>query len=211
MKLYEALRPILLLEHCKFQVKGPLSEDELATAESILGKTLPPSFRQWLLEIGDEACLFDFYLPFYSLLGEPDTECIVYATRFLNRHGWGLDPDLIVFAGSGQESLWAFDSAVSINGEYPIVEIGGIFSEEGRNYMLWNTSFHRFIFAQTLFWARHLHPALPEVLEDAEFIASINALFDPEIDLGTTDVYKQPQTIEEIRAHFWCKSETPRR
>ena len=208
MIAYEALRPFLLLEHCEFRGGGILSEDELAVAESTLGRPLPSSFRQWLIEVGDEVCLFNFYLQFYPLLGKPDTECVVYATHFLNQHGWGLDPDLIVFAGSGQESLWAFDSAVNIDGEYPVIEIGGIFSKEGRNYMLWNTSFHRFIFTQVLFWTRHLHPALPEVINDAEFIASINALFDPGIDLGATDVYKQPQTIEEIRAHFHLSRKT---
>jgi hypothetical protein len=202
MELYEALRPLLLLEHCKFQVKDTLSEAELAIAESVLGKPLPLSFRQWLLEVGDDARLFDFNLQFYPLSGEPDTECIVYATQFLNQHNWGLDSDLIVFAGSGQESLWAFDSAVDMTGEFPVIEVAGIFSEGRRKYMLWNTSFQRFIFSQALFWTRYHHPNLPEVEDDAGFIASINALFDPGIDLGTTDVYKQPQTIEEIRAHF---------
>ena len=70
-----------------------------------------------------------------------------------NQHYWGLDPDLIVFAGNGQGELWAED--------------------------------------------------------DAEFIASTNALFDPQIDLGTTDVYKQPQTIEQVRAHFRRRPEIP--
>jgi hypothetical protein len=205
MEFYEALRPLLLLEHCKFQVEGTLSEGELAIAESVLGKPLPFSFRQWLLEIGDNAHLFDFNLQFDPLLGEPDTECIVYGTRFLNQHNWGLDPDLIVFAGNGQESLWAFDSAVDMTGEYPVVEVAGMFSDEGRKYMLWNTSFQRFVFAQALFWIRYHHPNLPEVEDDAEFIASVNALFDPEIDLGATDVYRQPQTIEEIRALFQCR------
>jgi hypothetical protein len=209
MELYEALRPLLLLEHCKFQVRATLSEGELAIAESALGKPLPLSFRQWLLKVGDDARLFGFNLQFYPLLGEPDTECIVYATQFLNQHNWGLDPDLIVFAGNGQGEPWAFDSAVDIAGEYPVVKVAAIFSEEGRKYMLWNTSFQGFVFSQALFWTRYHHPNLPEIEDDAEFIASTNALFDPQIDLGTTDVYKQPQTIEQVRAHFRRRPEIP--
>ena len=206
MTLYEALRPLLLLEHCEFQSKGTLSEDELGIAELILDKPLPCSFRQWLLEVGDDVSLFIHQ--FYSLLGEPDTECIIYATQFLNRYRWELDPDLIVFAGSsGLESLWAFDSAVSLNGEYPVVEIGEMFSGGERKYMLWNTSFYRFIFAQTLFWARHLHPSLSEFDDDAKLMVSINALVDPEIDIGTTDIFDQPATMEEIRMWFRTRQE----
>jgi hypothetical protein len=197
---YEALRPLFLLEQCEFWSADCLSEPDIGEAEAILGRQLPPSFRSWLLEIGDATSLYGGSLSINTLLGPPDSMCIVHATPFLNRHRWELDPDLIVFARSGRETLWAFDSAVLVHDEYPVIEVAEMISQEGRKYMLWNTSFHRFIACQALFWTRDLHPTLPELTDTAQLWIEANQLFDPCIDVSVSDVYTRPSTISEVRA-----------
>jgi hypothetical protein len=180
-------------------------EEQVTEPETILDKSLPPSFREWLLVMGDRASLFDGNLQFDPLLDQPERPCIVYNLQRLNRHHWQLDHALIVFGNNGADELWAFDSAVQIGGEYPVIEIGAIFSNEGRNYKLWNTSFVRFIYSQALWCTRYFHPDLPEPEDEAvedEWIIAINHLLDPMIDLGRPRVYAEPQTMDEIRARF---------
>jgi SMI1 / KNR4 family (SUKH-1) len=205
MNTFEALRPLLLLEHNKTQIGASVSEKQIADAEAILGKPLPPSFHEWLLTIGDEAKLFDGNLRFDPLFDQREQPCIVYNLQRLNQHNWKLDSALIVFGSNGEGELWAFDSAVSIADEYPIVQVGAIFSTEGRNYKLWNSSFVRFLYSQALWWTRYFHPDLPEPENEAaeeEWMIAINRLLDPTIELGRPEVYTEPQIMDEIRAHF---------
>lgn len=202
MNTFEALRPLLLLEHNQVQLGMPVSERQISEAETILGKPLPRSFREWLLVIGDAANLFGGNLQFDPLIDFLDKPCIVYNLQRLNQYGWDLDPALIVFGNNGTGELWAFDSAVLIDSEYPVIQIGGIFSKGGRKYKLWNSSFARFIYSQVLWWTRYLHPNLPEPeneIVEEEWITIINHLLDPMINLGHPDVYIEPQTMAEIR------------
>ncbi len=202
MSTFEALRPLLLLEYNRVQTNSPVSEQQIDDAEAILGKPLPPSFREWLLVIGGAANLFGGNLQFDPLLGQPEESCIVYNLQRLNWHGWDLDPALIVFGNNGTGELWAFDSAMLIDGEYPVVQVGGIFSGDGRKYKLWNSSFVRFVYSQALWWTRYLHPNLPEPedeIDEEEWITTIYHLLDPMIDLGRPSVYIEPQTMTEIR------------
>lgn len=203
MSNYEALRPLLLLEQNKTQIGECLLETQIIEAETILGKPLPPSFRKWLLTVGNDAQLFDGNLSVDTLLGSPEDRCIVYNLQRLNQYNWGLDSSLIVFGGNGQTDLWAFDSATSLEGEYPVVGIGNIFSPEGRDYKLWSSSFERFIHSQALWWTRYFHPNLPSPLDEEtedEWVIEINRLFDPFINLGKPYIYASPQTMTEIRA-----------
>jgi len=203
MSTFEALRPLLLLEHNRAQIGTSISEQQINDAETILGKSLPLSFREWLLVIGDAANLFGGNLQFDPLLGHPEEPCIVYNLQRLNQHGWDLDPTLIVFGNNGTGELWAFDSAVLIDGEYPVLQVGGIFSSgEGRKYKLWNSSFARFVYSQALWWTRYLHPNLPEPEDETveeKWITAIYHLMDPTINLGRSNVYVEPQTMTEIR------------
>lgn len=202
MSIFEALRPLLLLEYNQVQIDPPVSEQQIDDAEAILGKPLPPSFREWLLVIGDAANLFGGNLQFDPLLGQPEELCIVYNLQRLNRYGWDLDPALIVFGNNGTGELWAFDSAMLIDGEYPVVQVGGVFSGDRRKYKLWNSSFVRFVYSQALWWTRYLHSNLPEPedeIEEEEWITTIYHLLDPMIDLGRPSVYIAPQTMTEIR------------
>ncbi|MCP4536895.1 MAG: SMI1/KNR4 family protein [Chloroflexi bacterium] len=206
MDTFEILRPILIIEHNQTQISPPLSDVQIANAEIVLGKLLPPSFREWLLVMGDKAYLFNGNLQIDPLLDQPGQPCIVHNLQRLNQYHWQLDPALIVFGSNGAGELWALDSAISTTeGEYPVVQVGAIFSDEGRNYKLSNSSFARFLYSQALWWTRYRHPALPEPKDESaedNWIITINRLLDPTIELGHPDVYAAPQTMTEIRSLF---------
>ena len=205
MSTFEAIRPLLILRPGTIKIGEPLSDEQVNDAEGLMSLALPPSLREWLTRIGDDAYLFDGNLRIDPLLGTPGELCIIHNLRRLNLHNWAIDPALIVFGNNGQGELWAFDSKVSIQGEYPVLQIAGIFSSDRRKYKLWNSSFARFLYSQTLWWTRYLHPELPppenESVEESWIIA-INHLLDPTIDLGRPDIYSGPRTIDEIRASF---------
>ncbi len=206
MNTFEMLRPILMLKHNQTQIAPPLSDVQIADAEIVLGKPLPPSFQEWLLTMGDKAYLFDGNLQIDPLLDQPEQPCIVYNLQRLNQYHWQLDPALIVFGSNGADELWAFDSAVStLEGEYPVIQVGAIFSNEGRNYKLWNSSFARFLYSQALWWTRYFHPDLPEPQDESteeDWIITVNRLLDPTIKPRYPNVYVTPQTMPEIRSLF---------
>lgn len=205
--MYEFLKPILLNSEGTLEIGRKVKRDEIIRAEAILGKRLPPSFVQWLLEIGDNCYLFDGNLRIHNLL--PDKEKgsnIVEQLGTLNSANWGLDRNLIIFGSNGSDELWAFYTGYVINGEYPIVEIGAIFSADMRDYKLWNTSFKKFITLQTIFWSRFLNPEL-EPLEKIELLREVQDIVEPKVDIASKDIYEESYSIQEIResleTKFW--------
>lgn len=205
--MYEFLKPILLNAEGTLEIGRKVKRDEIIRAEAILGKRLPPSFVQWLLEMGDNCYLFDGNLRISPLL--PDKEKgsnIVEQLGNLNSANWGLDRNLIIFGSNGSDELWAFYTGYVINGEYPIVEIGAIFSADMRDYKLWNTSFKKFITLQTMFWSRLLNPEL-EPIEKTELLREIQDIVEPKVDIASKDIYEESYSIQEIResleTKFW--------
>lgn len=205
--MYEFLKPILLASEGTLEIGRKVSNEEINKAEALLGKRLPPSFVQWLLEIGDNCYLFDGNLRIYHLLpnGERTTN-IVEQLEALNTANWGLEKNLIIFGVSGGDELWAFYTGYMINGEYPIIEIGAIFSADMRDYKLWNTSFKRFITLHTLFWPRFLTKDLDRP-DELELLKEIQDIIEPQIDVYSKDIYEGAHSIQEIRESlenkFW--------
>lgn len=205
--MYEFLKPIFLNTEGTQEVGKRVSQQEIERAEALLGRRLPQSFVQWLLEIGDDCYLFDGNLQIYPLLPDgANSENIVEQLDNLNGANWGLDRSLVIFGNTGSQEYWAFYTGYVINGEYPIVEIGTIFSSDMKDYKLWNTSFKRFITIQSLFWSYYLNgEESPE--KTAEVFKEIQSIVEPRIEASYREIYRQASSIEEIRealeTKFW--------
>jgi len=205
--MYEFLKPILLKSENSLEIGKKVKREEIGKAEALLRKRLPPSFTQWLLEIGDNCLLFDGNLRLYQILpSEERVPNLAEQLEILNNANWGLDRNLIIFGSNGAEELWAFYTGYVINGEYPIIEIGAIFSADMRDYKLWNTSFKKFITVQTLFWSRFLSQELESIGKN-ELLKEIQEIIEPKLEITAKDIYEESYSIQEIRealeSKFW--------
>jgi len=205
--MYEFLKPIYLNTEGIYEVGRRVPKDEITKAEAIIGKRLPPSFVQWLLEMGDDCYLFNGNLRIYPLLSDQgNVPSIVDQLSNLNNANWGLDRSLIIFGDNGNNEFWAFYTGYMVNGEYPILEIGTIFSSEMKDYKLWNTSFKKFITIQTLYWPYLLEQELAPT-NSSQILKEIQSIIEPQIEVNYEDIYKQSSSIQEIRealeSKFW--------
>ena len=135
----------------KNKVKGSKKNIGYLTvvAQNLLKKKFPPSFIEWLKEFGEKVSInsgkgnfsTDLLLPKKK---EDDISSIVYGIKELEKAGWPVNDDFILFGSDGGENIFVFYTKFSQrDGEYPILMIS--LENKERPYVLMSTSFDKFI------------------------------------------------------------------
>jgi len=97
---------------------GPFSEEALEAAERLLGLSLPPSYREFLVRCGAGVIEGDEYL---GLAPTADGYGTVWYTLAARRNG--LPPQLIVIQDRRNGTFYCLDtSQIGADGEAPVVE-----------------------------------------------------------------------------------------
>jgi hypothetical protein len=110
--------------------EGPKPEALVARAEAALGLVFPPSYRQFLLELGcGDVAGFEVY----GVVDEDFTESAVPDAIWLTleeRQSAGLDPRFVVIGALGDGTYDCLDTAhVDAAGEAPVVQLSADFED----------------------------------------------------------------------------------
>lgn len=122
MSLDEYHSAKLLIEEMGGDFEGPKSEALIESAERVLGLTLPPSYRRFLLDLG---CGDINGLEIYGVINERFEDSRVPDAIWLTlneRKSIGLDPAFVLIGDSGDGAYYAINTRmVDESGESPVV------------------------------------------------------------------------------------------
>ncbi len=112
--------------------EGPKPEALVARAEAALGVTFPPSYRQFLLELG---CGHVDGFEVYGIVDEDFTESTVPDGIWLTlteRRSLGLDPRYVIIGARGDGTYDCIDTRVTgADGENPVMQLSVDFKNAG--------------------------------------------------------------------------------
>lgn len=110
--------------------EGPKPESLVARAEAALGLTFPPSYRQFLLDLGSgDVAGFEVY----GLVDDDFVDSAVPDAIWLTleeRESNGLDPRFIIIGALGDGTYDCLDTAhLDASGEAPVVQLSADFED----------------------------------------------------------------------------------
>lgn len=198
------------------QWSEPASEYEIALAENLLGRALPPIARA-IYAMSNGLTLFGGSLNIFPLREGPHgpgglTTGAVGLADQLREYEWSIPEELVLFGGDGSEDHFGFwlPATYESTDAAPVIELGGT----GPGLAVVGTDFPRFLRCWTANYliafeadmealdAIHVPRHLRDRAADDDLFRELCVWADPDLPDQAPDPYLRPIAVESLRRTY---------